>query len=86
MGGADQPGLKADGALAAEAGELALLNEAQQLGLQAGVELADLVEKKRAGAGLLGQALMPLVRAGEGALLMAEERRVRPARAPERRS
>ena len=71
--GTDQPGTKAQDRPAAQPDELALLHQPEQLGLQPRIELADLVEKKRAFERLLGEAGMPFVRAGEGSLLVAEE-------------
>ena len=58
---------------AADAVDLALLDGAQQLGLQADVHLADLVEQQRAAVGLLELADAPGDGAGEGALLVAEQ-------------
>jgi hypothetical protein len=45
----------------------------QQLGLQRGVQLADLVQEDRAAVGQLEPSGLALVRAGEGAALVAEE-------------
>ena len=53
--------------------ELALLQHAQQLHLRAEVDVADLVEKQRAAVGQLEAALLPRLRAGERALLVAEQ-------------
>ena len=58
---------------AADAGELALLQHAQQLGLGVERHVADLVEEERAAARLLELAGHRPVGAGEGALLVAEE-------------
>ena len=58
---------------AAEALELALLQHAQQLHLRLQVDVADFVEEQRAALGQLEAALAPLVRVGEGALLVAEQ-------------
>ena len=49
----DQPHVDAAGLGRADALELAFLQDAQQLGLQLGRELADLVEKNRAAVGQL---------------------------------
>ena len=53
--------------------ELALLQHAQELDLRGQVDVADLVEEQRAALGQLEAALLPLLRAGERALLVAEE-------------
>ena len=54
----------------------ALLDRAQQLALHRQRQLADLVEKERAAAGGLEEALAVLAGAGEGALAVAEELRL----------
>src|SRR5690606_36096431 len=51
----------------------AVLDRAQQLRLQGERQLADLVEEQRPAAGGLETADAPLVRAGERALLVAEQ-------------
>ena len=61
------------GLRAADAVDLALLQGAQQLGLQAPVHLGDFVEQQRAAVGLLELADAAGDRAGEGALLVAEQ-------------
>ena len=53
--------------------ELALLQDAQQLHLRRQVDVADLVEEERAALGELEAALLPLLRAGERAPLVAEQ-------------
>ena len=58
---------------AADAVDLAFLQGAQQLGLKAAVHLGDFVEQQGAAVGLLELADAPRHRAGEGALLMAEQ-------------
>ncbi len=58
---------------AADAVDLALLDRAQQLGLQPRIHLADFVEQQRAAVGLLELADAPRDGAGEGALLVAEQ-------------
>ena len=73
VAGGDQAHVDLDRAGAADPVDLALLDRAQQLGLQAGVHLADLVEQQRAAARLLELADPPGGRAGEGALLVAEQ-------------
>ena len=48
-------------------------DEAQQLGLQREIHLADFVEEQRAAVGELRRARAVFVRAGEGALHVAED-------------
>ena len=57
----------------ADAPDLALLERAQQLRLQVERQLAELVEEQRAAVGLLEQAGARHHRAGEAALLVAEQ-------------
>ena len=59
--------------VAADAPHLAALEHAQQLGLQRGRRVADLVEQQRAAVRLLEEPRSRLHRAGEGAALVAEE-------------
>ena len=59
--------------LRAERLELALLQHAQQLGLQRRRDLADLVEEDRAAVGQREAALLVGRRAGERALVVAEQ-------------
>ena len=47
IGGGDQADVDPDRLVAADAAQLALLQDAQKLGLQADVEVGDLVEKER---------------------------------------
>jgi hypothetical protein len=61
------------GSRAADALELALLQHAQQLGLQVERHLADLVEEQRAAVGELERAGARGDGAGERALLVAEQ-------------
>ncbi len=61
------------GLRAADAVDHALLDGAQELGLQAHVHLGDLVEQQRAAGRLLELADAAGDRAGEGALLVAEQ-------------
>src|SRR5690606_24596852 len=61
---------------AAHAAERLLLQHAQELGLELDVHLADLVEEERAALCDLEEAALETGRAGEGALLVAEELRV----------
>ena len=58
---------------AADAVDLALLDGAQQLGLQARMHLADFVEQQGAAIGFLELADAARDGAGEGALLVAEQ-------------
>ena len=69
----DDAHVDAQAARAADALELALLQHAQQLRLRLERQLADLVEEQRAAVGELEAAAALLDRAGEGALLVAEE-------------
>ena len=55
---------------AADALEATVLEHAQQLGLHAGLELADLVQEERPSVGQLQPAAAPGRGAGEGALLV----------------
>ena len=73
MGGADDPGVDRDRLAAADPLDHPLLQEAQQLDLQRQRDVADLVEEQRAAMGELDLALGGLDRAGEGALLVAEQ-------------
>ena len=57
----------------AERVDLALLEEAEQLGLEVEADVADLVEEERAAVGGADDAGERVVGAGEGALAMAEE-------------
>ncbi len=76
VGRADQPEVHLDEAIAADRPVLALLQHAQQLGLQQQRHLADLVEHQRAAGGQLEQADLVAGRAGERALLVAEQLRL----------
>ena len=58
--------------IAAQALERPLLKQAQQLALGLGSEIGDLVEEERAAVALLELADAAPVRAGQGALLVAE--------------
>ena len=73
VGRGDPAHVDLERARAADALEAALLEHAQQLGLQLGLELADLVEEERAAVGQLEPAALALGRAGERALLVAEQ-------------
>ncbi len=61
------------GCAPAHAGELALLQHAQQAGLGLWRHVADLVEEQRAAGGLLEAALAAVHGAGEGAALVTEQ-------------
>ena len=62
--------------LTAEPGELAILQDVQQLGLQRGRHLADLVQEDRAVVGELELAWLCLQGAAEGAALEPEHLRL----------
>ena len=76
VGRADQPEVDVDDPVAADRPVLALLQHAQQLGLQVRRHLADLVEQQRAALRHLEQAFLVHRRAGERALLVAEQLRL----------
>src|SRR4051812_28408359 len=76
VGGADQAEVDMHDPVAADRPVLALLENAQQLGLQIRRHLADLVEQQRAALGHLEQAFLVHRRAGERALLVAKELRL----------
>ena len=71
--------------LGAERAEAPVLEDAEELGLELGGQLADLVEEEGAGAGELELAADAPLGAGEGAALVAEEERL-DQRAGERRA
>ena len=73
VGRRDHPDVRLQHAGAAEALELALLQHAQELGLRRQAHLADLVEEQHAAGGQLDLARLGLLRAREGAALVAEE-------------
>ena len=73
VGGGDDADVDLDRLGAADPVDLALLDGAQQLGLQARVHLADFVQQQRAAIGFLELADAPGDGAGEGALLVAEQ-------------
>ena len=73
IGGGNQTHVHRDGARAAEALDLALLQRAQELGLEVEREFANFIEKERAFVGELDAADLAGDGAGECALLMAEE-------------
>jgi hypothetical protein len=76
VGGGDQAEIGAHFDGAADAVEAPLLDHTEQLGLERGAELADLVEEERASVGLFEAALALRGGAGERALLVAEELRL----------
>ena len=76
VGGGDDAHVDLARALAADAAELARLQDAQQLALHAGRHLADLVQEQRAAVGDLEQAARVALGAGEGAAHVAEQRRL----------
>ena len=71
--GGDDADVDLDRLGAADAVDLAFLDGAQQLGLQARIHLADFVEQQRAAIGFLEFADAPGDGAGERAFLMAEQ-------------
>src|SRR6478672_2780606 len=73
VGGRHDPDVDDDLGLAAEAPEGALLEEAEELGLDAGLHLGDLVEEEGAAVGELEAALAAIAGVGEGAALVAED-------------
>ena len=73
VGGGDDAQVAADGGGRADAADLAGLEGAQELGLELGRQLADLVEEEGAAGGLLECADPALGGAGEGARLVAEQ-------------
>ena len=76
VGGGDDADVHGLLALAAERPERPFLQDAQQLGLRRRRHLRDLVEEQRAAVGQLERALPPRDRAGERALLVAEQLRL----------
>src|SRR2546426_6024629 len=72
-GSGDQPRICADDLFSADARELAVLQNVEQLGLKPERHLADLVEHERALVRQLEPARLLPVRASEGALLMSKE-------------
>ena len=73
VGGRHDAHVHGDGGGAADAADLAFLEHPQELGLDLGGQLADVVEEQGAAAGLLEPALVAAAGVGEGALLVAEE-------------
>ena len=73
VGRRNQPEVDRDRLVAAEPLEAALLEHAQQLGLRDERHVADFVEEQRALVGQLEASGLAIVRAGERALLVAED-------------
>ena len=86
VGRRDQADVDLDRAARADRIDLALLQRAQELDLGVERQFADLVEKQRAAVRLGELADVLLGRAGEGALLVAEQDRTRPASRAARRN
>ncbi len=76
VGGGDDAHVDVDLLEAADAVETAVRQYAKQSRLQIGRHVADLVEEQRAAVGLFEAADAAVLRAGEGALLVAEEFRL----------
>ncbi len=74
VGGGDDAHVHLHFADAAEVHELAVLQDAQNLGLRIEPHRADLVEEQRAPVGHFEQALLAGDGAGKGALHVAEQR------------
>ncbi len=73
VGGGDDPDVDRDRRTAADALDLALLEDAEELGLGLQGQLADLVQEEGAAVGQLEAADAAGDGAGEGALLVAEQ-------------
>ena len=71
--GGDHAGVGVNRRRAADADHHLFLQHAQQLGLAAEAQVADLVEKQRAAGGQLELALPRFVGVGEGPFLVAEQ-------------
>ena len=76
VGGGDDPYVDLDRPAAADALELAFLQDAQEFGLERPRNVADLVEEEGAPVRLLEAPLARFDRAGEGAAFVAEEFRL----------
>src|SRR5690606_30371226 len=72
-GSGDDADVDAEGAFAAEAADLAVLERGEELGLERKRQLTDLVQEERAGGGLLEEAAVRLLGARERAAGVAEE-------------
>src|SRR5215467_2847089 len=73
VGRSDQPHVDPQRSGAAEALELVLLQDAQDLGLRTGAHVADFVQEERAAVRLLEAPDALLVGAGERSLLVSEQ-------------
>src|SRR3546814_16261415 len=73
VGGGQQADVHLDRLAAADTVDLALLDGAQQLGLQARMHFGDFVEQQGAAVGLLELAAAARHRSGEGALFVAAQ-------------
>ena len=73
LGRGDDPDIQGDRLVAAEPFDHPLLQQAQQLDLHIQAHALDLVEEQRAAVGEFELADAPLLRAGEGARLVAEQ-------------
>ncbi len=71
----DEPHIDPDHLLAADAGDLPFLEDAEELHLHPERHLAHLVQKEASPVGLAELSLLPPVGPGEGPLLVAEELR-----------
>jgi hypothetical protein len=73
VGGADGSDVHLEVVAAAHSRELTVLQHVEQLGLQRGMELADLVQEHRAAVGQLETARLALVSSREGPALVTEQ-------------
>src|SRR5690606_37590833 len=80
VGAAHDADVDGDRVLAADRLDLALLEDAQELGLEIERQLPQLVEEDRPAVRRAERAVRRLERAGERALLVAEQRRLDEAR------
>src|SRR6185436_7705461 len=72
----EHPHVDGDGAIAADPPDLAALDHAEELWLEREIEITDLVDQQRPPVRLLEDAAVRGDGAREGALLVAEERRL----------
>src|SRR6266702_7061335 len=73
VGGGDAAEIHVNWMGAADTGDFVFLEDAQQVALRFQADVADFVEKYRAAVGDFEAALFTVLRAGEGALFVAEE-------------
>ena len=73
VGGCNEPEVEVDRLLTTQAGEFALLQHTQQLGLQIGGQFTNFIEEHRAALGLLEDALVVPVGPCVGATVVAKE-------------